>query len=340
MARKRLSPPQDTFLAAAPETKSMSGPFGPLHRSPAPIAQVAGDSATAAALREVTDELHAARAEGRLIQRLSLTAIEADHLVRDRLDHDAAEMHALQESLRARGQQTPIEVVDLGDGCYGLISGWRRLQALAFLHDQTGETRFATVQALLRRPETSAQAYLAMVEENEIRVGLGHYERARIAAHAAHIGVYRDSKTALQHLFQSASRAKRSKIGSFITIYDQLDGCLRFPATIPERLGLALAHALEADPALSLRILKACAVADPKTSAEEQAVLARMIAPQSPDKGLGAPSTPKYTPPEELAPGIWLQPAGPPQAPRYTLHGPGVTAAFRDRLAAWLQSQG
>ena len=340
MARKRLSPPQDTFLGAAPETKSLSGPFGPLPRSTAPIAQVAGDSATAAALREVVDELHNARIEGRLIQRLPLTSIEADHLVRDRLDHDAEDMRALQESLRARGQQTPIEVVDLGEGRYGLISGWRRLQALIFLHDQTGQTSFATVQALLRRPENSAQAYLAMVEENEIRVGLGHYERARIAAHAARIGVYRDSKTALQHLFQNASRAKRSKIGSFITIYDQLEGCLRFPAAIPERLGLALAHALEADATLALRILKAVAVADSKTAADEQAVLARMIAPQKTDKVQGAGRDANSSPPEELAPGIWLQPAGPPHAPRYTLHGPGVDAGFRDRLAAWLRTQG
>ena len=152
MARKRLSPPQETYLAAVPETKAMAGPFGPLPHHPAPIAQVAGDSALSAALREVTDELHAARAEGRLVQRLPLGSIEADHLVRDRIAENEDEMQALLGSIRARGQQTPIEVVDLGAGRYGLISGWRRLRALAALHEETGESRFATVQALLRRP--------------------------------------------------------------------------------------------------------------------------------------------------------------------------------------------
>ena len=269
MARKRLSPPQDTFLGAAPETKSLSGPFGPLPRT-APIAQIAADSATAAALREVAEELSAARAEGRLIQRLPLAAMEADYLVRDRIASDDAEMQALTASLRARGQQTPIEVVALPQGRYGLISGWRRLQALAALHAETGEARFATVEAVLRRPEAASDAYLAMVEENEIRVGLGHYERARIAARAAEEGVYPSLKEALRHLFQNVSRAKRSKIGSFVTVYRHLDGILHFPAAIPERLGLALAQALEADPALPARIADRLKP-PPRTAEEEQA---------------------------------------------------------------------
>jgi hypothetical protein len=150
MARKRLSPPQETYLAPL-ETKGLSSPFAA--RPPAPIAQIAGDSAVAAALREVTDELQAARAEGRLVQRLPLGAIEADHLVRDRIADNPEERLALQASIRARGQQTPVEVVDLGHGRYGLISGWRRLQALTALRTETGDERFATVQALLRRPD-------------------------------------------------------------------------------------------------------------------------------------------------------------------------------------------
>lgn len=333
MARKRLTPPQETFLApAAGAPLPVTGPFS---RAPAPIAQVAGDTAVVAALREVSDELQAARTEGRLVQRLPLAAVEVDHLVRDRIAHDADEMESLIASLRARGQQMPIEVVDLGGGRYGLISGWRRLMALSALHAETGDPRFATVQALLRRPDDAAQAYLAMVEENEIRVGLGHYERARIAARAAEEGVYPDLKKALQHLYQSASRAKRSKIGSFVTIYQHLDGTLRFPAALPERLGLALAQALEADDTLAPRMKQALAAARPKTAAEEQALLARMLNPQAPaakqDQARPADA-------EELAAGIWLQAANGPRGPRYTLSGPKVDAGFRDRLAAWLRA--
>ena len=100
--------------------------------------------------------------------------------MRDRIAVAPDDLAALTESLRARGQQTPIEVVDLGGGQYGLISGWRRISALRALLDETGEAQFATVLALLRQPADASAAYVAMVEENEIRIGLSYYERARL----------------------------------------------------------------------------------------------------------------------------------------------------------------
>ena len=51
--------------------------------------------------------MEAARAEGRLVQRLPLDAIEDDHLIRDRVIGDPDEMAALKDSLRARGQRSP-----------------------------------------------------------------------------------------------------------------------------------------------------------------------------------------------------------------------------------------
>jgi hypothetical protein len=239
-------------------------------------------------------------------------------------------MQALLASIRARGQQTPIEVVDLGQGRYGLISGWRRLRALAALHAETGESRFATVQALLRRPEGASEAYLAMVEENEIRVGLGHYERARIAARAAEQGVYLSLKSALQHLFANVSRAKRSKIGSFVTVYRHLDGALRFPAALPERLGLALAQALEADSAFGPRLVQALTTAQPASAAAEQALLARLLA-------AGKDGTPSPAP-EPVAPGIWLDTTPTPRGPRLILTGEAIDEAFAERLKAWLKA--
>lgn len=331
--RIRLTPPQETYLAPAPpENKALNGPFGSVARSAAPIAQMAGDAATAAALREVSEELQSARAEGRLVQQVPLTAIEVDHLLRDRIHQDDEDMTALRESLRARGQQTPIDLVDLGGGRYGLISGWRRLMALGDLHAETGEARFATVQALLRRPDGSADAYLAMVEENEIRVALGHYERGRIAAKAAEAGVYADVQTALRHLYSSASRAKRSKIGTFVTIYHQMDAALRFPAAISERFGLALAAALEADAGLGPRLVQMLGKAAPQTPAQEQAVLARALRPAK-----------QAVPPKDqsqVAPGVWLQVAGKGAVARYTLSGPGLGADFGATLADWLHKRG
>jgi ParB family chromosome partitioning protein len=109
---------------------------------------------------------------------------------------------------------------------------------------EIGETE---VLALMRRPETSADAYLAMVEENEIRAGMSFYERARLAAEAAKLGIYPDPAAAIAALFTSASPAKRSKIGSFVRVHEALGDALRYPTAIPERLGLALAAALDRD---------------------------------------------------------------------------------------------
>lgn len=255
MARRRLGPPQwgetpgagaggmaEEPMSAQLETKAMFAP---------PIARIVGQTAAEAALQTLAADLEAARAEGRLIEALPLEAIDAHHLVRDRLAVDDEEMAALETSLRERGQQVPIEVVDLapasdGSPRYGLISGWRRLTALRRLA-QAAPERFTAVLAIRRRPESSAEAYRAMVEENELRVGLSYYERARIVARAVEQQVFASPEAALAGLFGAGSRARRSKIGSFVRIHEALDGSLRFPTTIPERLGLQLARALQDD---------------------------------------------------------------------------------------------
>ena len=89
--------------------------------APAPIARVAGDAATTAAFEAVSDELRRARIEGRLVQALPLAAVQDDYLVRDRILAEDEDLAALMASLRARGQQTPIDVVDLGGGSLELV---------------------------------------------------------------------------------------------------------------------------------------------------------------------------------------------------------------------------
>ncbi len=247
--RKRLTPAQPSYLEPAPESKSALGT--PLATA-APIAQVASDAAAQSALSELSAVLEEARADGRLIERIALEQIDEAHLVRDRLEQDEDEMGALMASLRARGQQTPIELVLLSDRpdgkTHGLISGWRRLSALKRLYSEGSESRFASIKALVIQPETARDAYVAMVEENEIRVNLSHYERARIAVRALREGVYPNQKMALQGLFANATRAKRSKIGSFVALVEALDAVLMFPVAINEKLGLALVREITRDP--------------------------------------------------------------------------------------------
>ena len=291
--RKRLTPAQPAYFRPgerAPETKSMPNSLpgsipGPDLGAP-PIAQVANEAATRAALDEVTGALRDARAQGRLIEALPLDAIDAHYMLRDRiLKKDDEDMDALVLSLRARGQQTPIEVIALprverGPKIappYGLISGWRRLSALIRLYDETGEDRFASIKALVVTPDSAQDAYVAMVEENEIRVNLSLYERARIALLAADEGVFPTPRHAILALFEATPRAKRSKISSFTALVEALDGVVAFPRAIPEKLGLELVKALAADPELKKNLRDRLKFDDPQTIASEMAVLSDQL---------------------------------------------------------------
>ena len=82
--------------------------------APAPIAGVVADASAAAALAEVSDTLASAREGGRLVLELPLAQVQLDYLVRDRIPTEDDEMTTLVESLRARGQQAPVEVTRLG----------------------------------------------------------------------------------------------------------------------------------------------------------------------------------------------------------------------------------
>jgi ParB family chromosome partitioning protein len=325
--RKRLSPAAPEILGGGLETKAM-GVAQTYRRPPAPIAEVSGDAATRAALEEVTQELQSARREGRFVIRLPLSALEEAHLVRDRIAMDAAELATLMASLRDRGQQTPVEVVELGQGRYGLISGWRRLTALRRLHAETGEDRFAGILALVRSPEGAPEAYRAMVEENEIRAGLSFYERARIAVQAAGQGVYPDKAAAVAGLFAVAPAPKRSKILSFTQLVEAFDEVLRFPAAIPEHLGLALAGRLQAEPGFGARVTGALRKAAPEDAKAERAVLERALKGQGGRKAAAAG--------EEVAPGIALKRA----RGRLTLSGQGVDEALAEDLRRWLAARG
>ncbi|WP_121068195.1 ParB/RepB/Spo0J family partition protein [Chachezhania antarctica] len=344
--RKRLAPAGP--VSAAPEAPSPARPLGP-----APIAQVAGDASATAALAELSAELTSARAQGRLIETLPLDAIDPGHLVRDRLILDEDEMQALMTSLKARGQQTPIEVLKLpapdGPRTHGLISGWRRLAALKRLLAETGEARFATVAARVIAPGDAASSYVAMVEENEIRVNLSHYERARIAWSAWKEGVYPTMRAALQGLFGAVSRSKRSKIGSFVPLVEALDGALRYPAAISERLGLALARALEEADGFATTLrdrLETTEAPDPET---ELAVLQDALAGLEAPAATPAPSEPPTAKPAgkpapdltryDIAAGLTLTSRASPSGIRIELAGDQVDARLLADLKAWLEAR-
>lgn len=328
--RKRLTLPDPVETGEIPadlETKSMF-PMGVARMRP-PIAATVAEDAAASALREVTESLEAARRAGRFVQEIPLDQVETGYLARDRVTGGAvedADMEALVESLRARGQQTPIEVVRLEPARFGLISGWRRLQALRRLHGETGEARFGVALAVERSPDTAAEAYVAMVEENEIRVGLSHYERARVVAKAVEHGVFDTEKAALGALFAAGSRARRSKIKSFLPIVAELDGALAYPTALPERLGLRLSKALEDDRGLGARLRGSLAAARPASAEAEMSHLSAALAgPKDPARARG----------EEILPGLRLETGN----GALKLSGPAMTPELAQALRDWLQER-
>ncbi|MBL4919350.1 ParB/RepB/Spo0J family partition protein [Szabonella alba] len=356
--RKRLIPPSGGETGSDIAENGLSGPLevkaflrpglgGGLGNDGPPIARVVAESSAEAALAEVTQAMTEARAAGRLVQVLPLEAIDPGHLVRDRIALDEEELSHLIASIRDHGQRMPIEVADLGAGRYGLISGWRRLQALRRLAEEAGEgmdgAKYGTVLALLRRPKDAPEAYVAMVEENEVRQGLSYYERARIAARAVDLGVFGTEKQALQQLFSAASRARRSKIGSFLTIVRALDEALRFPAAIPERLGLALAKALETRPEEG-RALADALKSDPApdTAAELARLGAFSTLKNGSDKAektlVARDDAPAVASGQEIRPGVFLRLEGGFTKPVLILSGPAVGPGFRERLEDWLKS--
>ncbi|MBN8189850.1 nuclease [Salipiger thiooxidans] len=347
--RKRLTPASPDFLGgspaptASPEASPTPVPApsaGPSPARPAlsaastpPIAQVAGGAARNAAFEEVTALITEARREGRLIQPLPLSEIDPGYLVRDRISVPEEDQQSLRESLRARGQQMAIEVVDLGEGReprYGLISGWRRLSSLRALFEETGEARFSTVLARIRPPQAAGEAYVSMVEENEIRLGLSYYERARIATKAVEAGAFEHDEAALSALYASASRPRRSKIRSFAELVRRLDALLRFPASLGERIGLEMAKALREDPGFETRLAAALDKAAPESAeAEQEAIRKALKTPAvSRAKRPEAPKQGRISGPVELH---WQEDRG-----EIVLSGAGVTEELRQRLEAWL----
>jgi len=300
---------------------------GPLAKPAAPIAQVAADSAgafdprpaetRAEAARDRTDaeRLRAAEGRGLVMLELPLDEIEADALVRDRTVLDADEMEELKLSIAKNGLRLPIEVFATPDDPrgfrYGLLSGYRRLRAYRDLKALTKDPKYDRIKAVLREPEAMGGTFAAMVEENEIRATLSHFERGRIAVIAAQQGAFVNTEEAVNALFPMASKAKRSKIRSFALIFEELGDMLAFPDMLTEKDGLKLAAALR--DGAERRLRDVLGERTPTTPAEEAEIIAETLAEvqtsSDPKRG-GRPRAARASGPKRvLSTGITLEAA-------------------------------
>lgn len=260
--RRRLETPSTADLSRIEaEFRSETFDRPAPNRGIAPIAQVAAESAAmmpvegteirAARARAEADSarLQEAQERGLLIAELPLDQIDEGAMVRDRMIVTEDEMQELRLSIAAHGLRLPIEVFEVetraGQGPrYGLLSGYRRLQAVRGLYELTQAEKHATIRALIRPRAESDEAFVAMVEENEVRQELSHFERGRIAVIAANQGAFANTEDAVNKLFATGSKAKRSKVRSFALIFEELGDMLSYPEALTERRGLRLSAAL------------------------------------------------------------------------------------------------
>ncbi len=258
--RRKVSAPSVDDLTKIEEEFRRETPSRPTVTM-APISQVSGDAARAQELQSPEARADQARdtadaaahrlalGQGRVMADLPLADILDDAMIRDRMTLDPVELEELKTSIASHGLRLPIEVfereADAVDARrYGLLSGYRRLRAYRELQALTGDAKYDSIKALVRDPKDLGGAFSAMVEENEIRSTLSHFERGRIAVIAAQQGAYSTTEEAVANLFNSASKAKRSKIRSFSLIFEELGDMLQFPDSLKEREGLRLANSL------------------------------------------------------------------------------------------------
>lgn len=257
--RRRLEAPSAEQLNELEEgfaRETRGGALGPIP----PIAQVAAD---AAAMGEAADpETRAAQAldkadaeryrealaDGLVVQRVAVTDILMDALPRDRITIDPEALNDLKNSIKLHGLRLPIDVFEMTDAedgePYGLISGYRRLMAYRALGVETDDPLYDTIPVFVRNMDKGAKAYVAMVEENEVRANLSQYERGRIAVMATAHGAFASVEEAVNALYESGSKAKRSKIRSFAELHEELGDMLCFATHLTERQGLRLVSAM------------------------------------------------------------------------------------------------
>lgn len=287
--RRKLEAPSAEDLSRI-EAEFRDETSTPKGRGVAPIASVVAESAGESHAETPEDRAARARTEadadryrdaqerGLLVVEIPTDQIDAKAMIRDRTVMDEDDQAELRNSIGTGGLRMPIEVFEVGEGAptrYGLLSGYRRLQATRELAEMTGGEKFTHIRAIVRPRAEADQAFVQMVEENEVRADLSNYERGRIAVISAKQGAFADTQAAVNTLFASGSKAKRSKVRSFALIFEELGDMLTFPEALTETRGLRIATALRGGAEGALR--EALSTRVPQDAEEEWAVLDQVI---------------------------------------------------------------
>ncbi|MDW4499253.1 ParB N-terminal domain-containing protein [Sulfitobacter sp. D35] len=256
---------------------------GPMAAAISENAEALADRQSAeAAIRAENDRLAheyvALKKNGQIVGLVDVAAIRAEKLIRDRSAAPDPELHELKESIRVVGLSNPIHVEETEAG-YELIQGFRRLTAFRELFAETKDARYAKIPAVLvARGVQLDNLYRRMVDENLVRRDISFAEMAQLAiSYGAVTDLSKGTRDAVDVLFASAGRQKRSYIRHFMTLIERLGAALNHPEAIPRATGLALVKAMEGDARLAGRIVAVLESRPQRNAADEVGILREAV---------------------------------------------------------------
>ncbi len=230
--------------------------------------------AAEAAIREENDALaheHVRLKKAGLITDLiPLDSVRTSKLTRDRAPGRDAEIDELKRSIAEIGLSNPIRVEPV-EGGYELIQGFRRFTAFQELFAETGDEAFARIPAGINaRGEDMLRLYRRMVDENMVRRGVSFGEMAQLAmSYKMQEPTLESYDQAVELLYASAGRQKRSYIKHFVRLLAETSGALRHVEAIPRALGLAVVKKLDELPE-SKPVLKGLLDAEKDRTSEQE----------------------------------------------------------------------
>ncbi len=189
-------------------------------------------------------EYVALKKNGQIVGLVALDQIRTTKLIRDRAAERDPDLDELKASIKAVGLSNPIHVEEVAGG-YELIQGFRRLSAYRELLEETADPTFAQIPASLQaRGAQLDHLYRRMVDENLVRRDISFAEMAQLAMSYASRSD-QSVAAAIEALFASAGRQKRSYIRHFAHLLTVLGNDLKHPEAIPRATGLSLVKLLE-----------------------------------------------------------------------------------------------
>ena len=278
-------------MFSSPATAAPHDRRGPMAAAIAENAGALSDRAAAeAAIRAENDrlahQLVDLKQAGLITRLVDIASVRAEFLTRDRKAVRDVEIDGLKASIRDIGLSNPIQVLEAGDS-YELVQGYRRLTAFRELYKETGEKRFAQIPVgIVAKTEKNRSLYRRMVDENIVRKGIGFGEMAAIAWAYLRSSekTFANVNEAIDDLFASAGRQKRSYIKNFAKLYQRLEPSLVHVDVIPRALGLEVGKKLDENPELISVLKQRLMDANGQSAAQELRMLRAFVAEKTAPK--------------------------------------------------------